>query len=130
MRKRDKIKFLNSPKYKMSQLISKSTLGEQFLAEIYSQSNEKSSLNLQDVHAEVPYLMHTIRSSVVKTKTKPGNVHLQIVYYNCAHSDSIASHSYAKKHCHNISVFTKEEFDVLCEVYIQKKKLSKNKSHL
>ena len=85
----------------MSQDISKPTLGEQFLAEIYSHSNEKN-LNLQDFHAE------------------------QIVYYNCAHCNSIANHSCAKKHRHNIEAFTKEEFDVLCEDYMNKKKLSKN----
>ena len=106
----------------MSQVISKPSLGEQFLAEIYSQSNEKS-LNLQDFHAEVPIIMDTIRSSMVKTKKKPGTAHLQIVYYNCAHCDSIASHSCAKKHRHRIEAFTKEEFDVLCEAYMQKKKL-------
>ena len=110
----------------MSQLISKPTLGEQFLAEIYSQSNEKSSLNLHDFHAEVPYLKDTVRSSMVKTKKKPGTAHLQIVYYNCARCDSIASHSCAGKHPHQIEAFTKEEFDVLCEAYMQKTKLSKN----
>ena len=110
----------------MSLVISKSNLGEQFLAEIYSQSNGKSSLNLQDFHAEVPYLMDTIRSSMVKTKKKPGNAHLQIVYYHCAHCDYIASHSCVKKHRRHIEAFTKEEFDVLCEAYMQKKKLSKN----
>ena len=110
----------------MSQLISKPTLGEQFLAEIYSQSNEKFSLIIQDFHAEVRYLKDMIRSSMVKTKTKPGNAHLQIVYYNCAHCDSIASHSCVKKHRHHIEAFTKEEFDVLCEAYMQKTKLSKN----
>lgn len=106
----------------MSQVISKPSLGEQFLAEIYSQSNEKS-LNLQDFHAEVAYLKDTVRTSMVKTKKKPGHAHLQIVYYNCAHCDSIASHSCVKKHRHNIEAFTKEEFDVLCEAYMQKKKL-------
>ena len=87
----------------MSQDISKPTLGEQFLAEIYSHSNEKN-LNLQDFHAE------------------------QIVYYNCAHCDSIAKESCVKKHRHNIEAFTKEEFDVLCEAYMQKKKLSSSKN--
>ena len=109
----------------MSQVISKPTLGEQFLAEIYSHSNEKS-LNLQDFHAEVPYLKDTMRSSMVMTTKQPGHAHLQIVYYNCAHCDSIAHHSCAKKHPHNIEAFTKEEFDVLCEAYMNKKKLSKN----
>ena len=109
----------------MSQVISKPTLGEQFLAEIYSHSNEKS-LNLQDFHAEVRYLKDTMRSSMVLTKKQPGHAHLQIVYYNCAHCDSIANHSCVKKHRHNIEAFTKEEFDVLCEAYMNKKKLSKN----
>ena len=109
----------------MSQVISKPSLGEQFLAEIYSQSNEKSSLNLQDFHAEVPIIMDT-KSSMVKAKKKPGTAHLPIVYYNCAHCDSIASHSCVKKHRHNIEAFTKEEFEVLCEAYMQKKKLQEN----
>ena len=87
----------------MSQDISKPTLGEQFLAEIYSHSNEKN-LNLQDFHAE------------------------QIVYYNCAHCNSIANHSCVKKHRHFIEAFTKEEIEVLCEAYMQKKKLSDSKN--
>ena len=107
----------------MSQVISKPSLGEQFLAEIYSQPNGKSSLNLQDFHAEFPIIVDTMRSSMVKTKKKPGTAHLQIVYYNCAHCDSIASHSCVKKHRHQIEAFTKEEFEVLCEAYMQKKKL-------
>ena len=107
----------------MSQVISKPSLGEQFLAEIYSQSNEKSSLNLHDFHAEVRYLKDTARSSMVKTKKKPGTANLQIVYYNCPHCDSIASHNCVKNHRHNIEAFTREEFDVLCEAYMQKKKL-------
>ena len=103
------------------------TLGEQFLAEIFSPSNEKS-LNLQDFHAEVRYLKDTIRATMANTKTKKkvGHAHLQIVYFNCAHCDNIASHSCAEKHRHNIEAFTKEEFDVLCEAYMQKKKLKEN----
>ena len=111
----------------MSKDISKPTLGEQFLAEIYSHSNEKS-LNLQDFHAEVPYLKDTMRSSMVKTKKQPGHAHLQIVYYNCAHCNSIASHKCVKKHRHCIEAFTKEEVEVLCEAYMQKKKLSNSKN--
>ena len=125
----------------MSQVISKPTLGELFLAEIYSHSNEKSpkfrsfhaevlqdfkAEVFQDFHAEVRYLKDTMRSSMVLTKKQPGHAHLQIVYYNCAHCDSIANHSCVKKHRHNIEAFTKEEFDVLCEAYMNKKKLSKN----
>ena len=106
----------------MSQVISKPSLGEQFLAEIYSQSNEKSSLNLQDFHAEVCYLKDTMRSSMVKTKKQPDHAHSQIVHYNCAHCDSIATPSCLKKHRHFIEAFTKEEFEVLCEAYMQKKK--------
>ena len=111
----------------MSQVISKLTLGEQFLAEIYSHSNEKS-LNLQDFHAEIPYLKDTMRSSMVKTKKGPGHAHLQIVFYNCAYCKSTASPACVKKHRHNIEAFTKEEFDVLCEAYMQKKKLSNSKT--
>ena len=61
-----------------------------------------------------------------KTKKKVGHAHLQTVYFNCAHCNNTASHSCVKKHRHNIEAFTKEEFDVLCEAYMQKKKLSKN----
>ena len=103
------------------------TLGEQFLAEIFSPSNEKS-LNLQDFHAEVPYLKDTMRATMANTTTKKkvGHAHLQIVYFNCAHCEYLASCSCVKKHRHNIEAFTKEEFEVLCEAYMQKKKLSKN----
>ena len=41
------------------------TLGEQFLAEIFSPSNEKSlDVNLQDFHAEIPYLKDTMRATM------------------------------------------------------------------
>ena len=90
-----------------------------------SQSNEKS---LQDFHAEVPYLKDTVRATMIKTKKKPGHSHLPIVYYNCGRCDSIASHSCVKKHRHQIEAFTKEEFDVLCEAYLQKRKLSNCKN--
>jgi len=115
----------------MSQVISKpqSTLGQQFLADVYSKPNEKR-LDLQDFHAEVPYLKDTMRACMFNTKTKkqPGHSHLQIVYYNCAHCNNIASHSCVKKHRHNIEAFTAEEFDGLCEAYIQEKKLSNSKN--
>ena len=107
----------------MSQVISKPTLGEQFLAEIYSQTNEKC-FNLQDFHAEVPYLVRHMATP----KKKTGHAHLQIVYYNCAHCDNIASPSCVKKHRHQIETFTKEEFDVLCEAYMQKVKSSNRKN--
>ena len=107
--------------------MSTPTLGEQFLAEIYSPSNEKN-LNLQDFHSEVPYLKDTMRSFMVKTEKQPGHAHLQIVYYNCAHCESIANHSCVKKHRHNIEAFTKEEFERLCKAYMQKKKLSNSKN--
>ena len=107
------------------------TVGELFLAELYSHSNDKS-LNFQDFHSEVRYLKDTMRSFMVKTEKQPGHANSQIVYYYCAHCDSIASHSCAKKHHHNIEAFTKEEFEGLCKAYLQKKKLSnlKNRNHL
>ena len=99
------------------------TLGEQFLAGIYSQDSKKS-FNLQDFHAEVPYLVRHMATP----KKKTGHAHLQIVYYNCAHCDNIASPSCVKKHRHQIETFTKEEFDVLCEAYMQKLKSSDQKN--
>ena len=113
----------------MSQALSKPqpTLGEQFLAEMYSQTNEKC-FNLHDFHAEVQYLKDTVRARMTTTKKKTGHAHLQIVYYNCAHCDNIASPSCVKKHRHQIETFTKEEFDVLCEAYMQKLKSSNRKN--
>merc|ERR1712131_378326 len=98
-----------------------------FLTEIYSQPNEKS-FNHEDFHAVVPFIKDTVRS-MVKPKKKPGCADLQIVYYNCGRCDNIASDSCVKKHRHNIEAFTKEEFDVLCEAYIQKRKLENNVSN-
>ena len=100
------------------------TLGERFLAELYSQSNEKS-FNHEDFHAAVPFIKDTLRS-MVKPKKKTEHAHLQMVYYNCGHCDNIASPSCAKKHRHYIDAFTKEEFEVLCEAYMQKRKLQEN----
>merc|ERR1712131_353671 len=86
-----KFKFI---KRKMTCDISKpqQTLGERFLAELCSQSNEKS-FNHEDFHSVVPFI-----SPMVKPKKKPGCAHLQIVYYNCGRCNSIASPSCVKKH--------------------------------
>ena len=99
------------------------TLGERFLTELFSQSNEKS-FNHEDFHAVVPFLTDTVRS-MVKPKKKTEFAHLQIVYFNCGRCDNIASHSCAKKHRHCIEAFTKEELEVLCEAYMQKKKITR-----
>ena len=114
----------------MSQLISsKPTLGEQFLAKMYSQlesqGNEKF---LRDFHAEVPYLKDMIRAHMTKTEKKTEHAHLQIVYYCCAHCDNIASPSCVSKHRHNIESYTMEEFEQLCEAYMQKRKSSNQKN--
>merc|ERR1712131_55416 len=124
--KKTKFKKFKFIKRKMTCDISKpqQTLGEQFLAELCSQSNEKS-FNHEDFHAEVRFIKDTVRS-MVKPKKKTGHAHLSIVYYNCGHCDNIAGHSCVKKHRHQIETFTKEEFDVLCEVYMQKRKLEEN----
>ena len=100
------------------------TLGERFLAELCSQSNEKS-FNHDDFHAVVPFITDTVRS-MVKPKKKTGHAHLQIVYYNCGHCDNFARHYCVKKHRHCIEAYTKEEFEVLCEAYMQKRKLQEN----
>ena len=107
----------------------KPTLGEQFLAKIYSQSeSQENEKFIRDFHAKVPYLKDTIRAQMTNIKKKTGHAHLQIFYYNCSHCDNIATLSCVKKHRHNVETFSKDEFEFLCEAYMQKQKSSNQKN--
>ena len=80
----------------MGRVISKLSLGEQFLAEMFANPEK---IDFHEFHAEVPYLKMDTR---IKPKEKAGFGHLKIVYYNCAHCNTIARPSCFLKHRHKI----------------------------
>ena len=104
------------------------SLGEQFLAEIFSENPGLETYQKQiNFHAEMPYLKETVREqkreNLQKTAEKQGVQNLQIVYYNCGRCNDMAKHSCVKKHRHQIETFTKNEFEMLYNAYVQKQKL-------